>query len=55
MLIYYPPDRMSLREALCHDYFSDLDKSTLPPLPDMKPDLAINEFYKIALNSLFET
>ena len=27
MLVYYPPNRISAKEALSHPYFDDLDKT----------------------------
>ena len=33
MLIYNPAERISAKQALCHPYFDDLDKQTLPAKP----------------------
>lgn len=36
MLAYDPNKRINARDALQHSYFKDLDKKTLPILPEIK-------------------
>lgn len=36
MLIYDPSKRINARDALQHNYFKDLNKSSLPILPEIR-------------------
>lgn len=36
MLVYDPSKRINARDALQHCYFKNLDKTTLPTLPEIK-------------------
>lgn len=36
MLVYDPNKRINARDALQHCYFKDLNKNTLPALPEIK-------------------